>query len=49
MTWQELVRKYFPNASDEECDFILWNKTAFPMGRIETVEQQIQQYKKLLK
>lgn len=41
MTWIELVKKYFPNASDEEADFILWEKTAFPMGGLKVVEEQL--------
>ena len=43
MTWIDLVRKYFPNASEEECDFILWNRTAFPMASAEAVEKQIKE------
>ena len=30
MTWLELVREYFPDATDEEADYILWEKTGFP-------------------
>lgn len=45
MTWRDLVRKYFPNASDEECDFILWERTAFPVSSIETIEKQIIEYR----
>ena len=43
MTWKDLVRKYFPNASDEECDFILWERTAFPLAGAKTVEEQIKE------
>lgn len=46
MTWRDLVRKYFPNASDEECDFILWNRTAFPFASVDIIEKQIKEYKK---
>jgi len=41
MTWIGLVKKYFPNASDEEADFILWEKTSFPMGGLKEVEEQL--------
>ncbi len=41
MTWLELVKKYFPNACDEEADFILWEKTCYPVGSAETVEKQL--------
>ena len=30
MTPQQIIRAAIPNASDEECDFVLWNRTAFP-------------------
>jgi len=30
MTWIELVKEYFPDASDKECDAILWGETGFP-------------------
>ena len=46
MTWIELVKKYFPNISDEEADFILWEKTAFPMGGLEMVEEQLKELSK---
>ena len=29
-TYGDLVREYFPNATDEECEFILWERTGFP-------------------
>ena len=44
MTWRDLVRKYFPNASDTICDFILWEKTAFPLVPAKEVEKQLQEY-----
>ena len=30
MKWVELVKEYFPDASDEEANDILWGKTGFP-------------------
>jgi len=30
MTWNELVKEYFPNATDAEIDGILWGHTSFP-------------------
>ena len=36
--------KYFPDADDKTVDFILWNKTAFPMGSAEQVVRQIKEY-----
>jgi len=28
--WVELVREYFPDASDEQAEYILWRETGFP-------------------
>lgn len=30
MRWIDLVREYFPDATDAEADSILWGKTGFP-------------------
>lgn len=30
ITWLELVREYFPKATDEEANGILWECTGFP-------------------
>lgn len=30
----EIVRNAIPNASDELCDFILWERTPFPVGHV---------------
>jgi len=43
MTYAEVVREYFPDASDEVVDFILWERTGFPgfwniLGDGETTE-----------
>lgn len=29
-TWGDLVREYFPNATDKEVNHILWNYTGYP-------------------
>ncbi|APH36078.1 hypothetical protein J5M77_04105 [Bacillus amyloliquefaciens] len=44
MTWIDLVRNYFPDANDKQCDFILWEKTAFPLASVEIIENQLQEY-----
>jgi hypothetical protein len=44
MTWNDLVRKYIPDATDKECDFILWEKTSFPLTDVEDVEEQIKEF-----
>lgn len=47
MTWIELAKKYFPDASDEEADTILWEFTAFPVADRETVEKQLAHVKEI--
>jgi hypothetical protein len=47
MTWGDLVRKFFPNATDAICEFILWEKTAYPLVSAEEVEKQLQEYQML--
>ena len=44
--WTDLVKEYFPEADREECDFILWECTAFPMADIDTVKNQLKELKK---
>ncbi len=43
-TWNDLIRKHFPDADDNRCEFILWEKTAFPLVSVETIERQLQEY-----
>lgn len=31
--------------SDEACEFILWEKTAFPAGGVEVVRRQINEFR----
>jgi hypothetical protein len=45
MTWLDLARKHFPDKSDKFLNWVLWEKTAFPMASIATVEKQLQEYK----
>ena len=48
---QDVVREYFPNASDDEVDCILWSKTGYP-GFLEegekSLREQLQDYKNAL-
>jgi hypothetical protein len=37
MTWNDLVRVYWPEADDTVADFVLWNMTSFPMGGLRHV------------
>ena len=29
-TFRDLARRVYPDASDEECDYLLWERTGFP-------------------
>lgn len=49
MTWIELVKSYFPNVDDDYADFILWEKTAFPICGLEQVKEQLREYKESTK
>lgn len=44
MTWKEAIKYYFPNAEDDECDFILWEKTCFPFDREYTLDDLYRYY-----
>ena len=45
-TWLDLVREYFPTATDEQADQILWEHTGFPMDRIEAIREQLEAHRK---
>ena len=47
MTWADLVRKYFPDADDQLVEFILWEKTCFPLCDAETVDKQLRKLSKV--
>lgn len=44
MTWVDLVRQYFPEVGDLEADYILWEKTCFPMGKLGQIEKQLREF-----
>lgn len=41
----DLVREYFPDASEDEADFILWERTAFPMNSVDGLRTQLAEFK----
>ncbi len=43
-SFEDLIRKFQPDLTDEECDFILWDKTGFPFADMETVERQLKDF-----
>lgn len=44
ITPDDLVRYYFPTADEEDVDFILWEKTSFPWGPIERINEDVYQW-----
>jgi hypothetical protein len=40
-----VVREYFPNATDDECGFLIWNRTPYPMGRLENIRECLANFK----
>lgn len=44
ITVSQLVREYFPNASDSECEYIIWEKTAFPLVGVEILCKQLKEF-----
>lgn len=36
------VERHFPEATDEDREYILWEETAFPMGPEDMVRRQIE-------
>lgn len=50
MTWNDLVKKYIPNANDEDCEYILWNKTPFPiLMDVEVIKSYLKKHVEELK
>lgn len=43
-TWGDIVREYVPDATDEEVDYILWERTAYPVASEETVRRHLSEY-----
>jgi hypothetical protein len=42
MTWNDLVRKHFPEADDKFCEYVLWEHTPFPVVQdVEIIEPLI--------
>jgi hypothetical protein len=40
----KVVKFYFPDKSDEECDYILWEETCFPFSNEVMMEQIYKMY-----
>lgn len=39
MTWREVIRYYWPEKTNEECEYILWNETCYPFSDETTCHQ----------
>ena len=44
LTWEEIMKKYKPDISSKEADFILWEHTSFPIGGGQEVLNHIHDY-----
>jgi len=40
-TWRDLVKRFFPDVTEEECNFILWELTCYPFGSVLQVARQL--------
>lgn len=48
LSFVDLMKKYKPDITEEEADFILWNETCYPFDTEATVKQIYHFFKKLL-
>ena len=42
-TWADCIKHYKPEATKEECEYILWEHTCYPFDA-ETTLEQIKEY-----
>jgi hypothetical protein len=49
MTWNEIIRYYFPGATDEYCDYLLWSETPFPFNNEKAMEMIYKKYEGICK
>ena len=40
-TYYDLVRRFHPRADDAECEYLLWEATAYPYARLMTIARQL--------
>jgi hypothetical protein len=46
-TVRDLVRDYFPDFTDEACDILLWEHTAFPFGDLPYLVRCLERFKRI--
>ena len=44
----DLIKYFSPNITDEEADFLLWERTCFPFSLEETIKQLNEIFKDIL-
>ena len=44
-TWGEFVRTLWPGARLDFAEWVLWERTAFPFAKPDTVKQQMREFK----
>jgi len=45
MSWHGVIRHYWPDASDEHCEFVLWECTCYPFDTKTALKQLFDLYK----
>lgn len=48
LSFVDLMKKYKPDITEEEADFILWNETCYPFDTEAIIKQIYHFFKKLL-
>jgi hypothetical protein len=43
VSWADLVKKYYPEVSEEVAEMLLWETTCFPMGSPQQVENNLKE------
>lgn len=41
---EEVILYYFPEADDEDIDYVLWNHTRWPYGPIVSIADEVYKY-----
>lgn len=42
ITWMDLARRYKPDITEDELEYILWNETCYPFHAETTVKQLLE-------
>lgn len=44
-TWAHEIRKVFPKATGDFCEYVLWERTAYPFANAAHIKRQIREFK----